>query len=309
MSTVKPFAHKRVTRIPELFSLLRPVEHPQLWRPERSAWIFRGHRNAAWPLIPSLLRQKTDIRLRPFEDQKKIRADAKLLMRRELELILEFCWQCDRYGLPFPDDTYALRTPSEWWRTLDRKLDAAAAGGSPWLPDDMLSRAALAQHYRVPTRLLDWTRDPLIALYHAVTDRSRVHNGYSCIWSLNMDYVLQHWEKPQTNGILIVYAPRSAIPNLHAQRGVLTLDRTVARQGRISPLIVKLDRTIADSRLTKAGMAYPFGPVLRKIEFPASWALTIQRLLDQEDTNAASVYPGYHGVAASCAERSLWRIR
>lgn len=48
--------------------------------------------------------------------------------------------------------------------------------------DDCLRWLFLAQHYGLPTRLLDWTESPLIAAYFAVQDHHVDEDG--CIWAL-----------------------------------------------------------------------------------------------------------------------------
>jgi hypothetical protein len=49
-------------------------------------------------------------------------------------------------------------------------------------PNDYFGWLFLAQHYGLPTRLLDWTESPLIALYFAVEDPEEKEDG--CIWAL-----------------------------------------------------------------------------------------------------------------------------
>jgi hypothetical protein len=49
-------------------------------------------------------------------------------------------------------------------------------------PDDYFGWLFLAQHYGLPTRLLDWTESPLVALYFAVLEQEEVRDG--CIWAL-----------------------------------------------------------------------------------------------------------------------------
>lgn len=42
----------------------------------------------------------------------------------------------------------------------------------------------LARHYVLPTRLLDWTANPLVALYFACKDSVVKSNNHGCVWAL-----------------------------------------------------------------------------------------------------------------------------
>ncbi len=50
--------------------------------------------------------------------------------------------------------------------------------------DDDWDRLFFMQHFRVPTRLLDWTESPLIALYFALTSRSSATKKAAAVWVL-----------------------------------------------------------------------------------------------------------------------------
>ncbi|MCH5250689.1 MAG: FRG domain-containing protein [Lachnospiraceae bacterium] len=69
---------------------------------------------------------------------------------------------------------------------------------SPALPiDEYANWLTLMQHYGLPTRLLDWSRSPLVALYFAVSDKSQCDKD-GCIWMLTPGKLneSQRLEKP-----------------------------------------------------------------------------------------------------------------
>ncbi len=55
--------------------------------------------------------------------------------------------------------------------------------------EDEFALLALAQHYGLATRLLDWSYSPYIASFFAFSEAisSDIKEGYSCVWALNTD--------------------------------------------------------------------------------------------------------------------------
>jgi hypothetical protein len=67
----------------------------------------------------------------------------------ELQGIIRFAVGADRAGFLLPGDAPAIRDPK------NQPTDIIDLKKFP--PTDYLAIAALAQHYGIPTRLLDWT--------------------------------------------------------------------------------------------------------------------------------------------------------
>lgn len=106
-------------------------------------WIFRGQADAGWDLVPSLYRGLE--RWLPSGAT----AQAERIHQIEHDVYRKFAQLARRY-----------QNPANKWEEL-----------------------CLAQHYGVPTRLLDWTRHPLVASYFAVAGDAETP---AAVWCLNL---------------------------------------------------------------------------------------------------------------------------
>lgn len=135
-------------------------------------------------------------------------------------------------------------------RQMLEELRRVGGGFLPQSDEDDLDLLARAQHYGMATRLLDWTSNPLAAVWFACRDCDERKNGFVFSFVPGDELVLTKSDAnlPFDTGKTIIYRPRLNNARIVAQAGWFTLHRFSEKSSRFIPLDVntgmkgKIDR-------------------------------------------------------------------
>ncbi|MEM9530746.1 MAG: FRG domain-containing protein [Pseudomonadota bacterium] len=165
---------------------------------------------------------------------------------------------------------------------------------------------ALAQHHGLPTRLLDWTYSPYVAL-NFVTDHTDKFHLDGAIWCVNFVRTNQHLSPVLKDSLSTASARVFTTRMLHEQMETLAaFDSHTA-----DPFVLFIEPPSLDARIVnQSGLFsvmsdpalamdrwFPEGEhICRKVIIPAEMKWEVRDKLDQSNINERVLFPGLDGL-------------
>ncbi|MGE0766416.1 MAG: FRG domain-containing protein [Hyphomicrobiaceae bacterium] len=318
-----------------------------LWSRSRSGsqLIWRGVGRSSYPLTPAAARDQEAGRLEAISQldtgealeitgsmQEPDRADI-LAAYQEWSALIHFCRNANRQALAIPTwvpdalhKALTLATDESFQHSLLGTLGNATAW---WPPGGLWPTLGLAQHYGIPTRLLDWSDDPMVAAYFAATsavndilNRAADRHTALSVWMLSattlgrISLLDDNSRGPKAEGmranldfeVHVIDAPYSGNPNLAAQRGRFTL--VVKKTGGLdrrclSEVLSDIDeklRTLENRKLALGHSANSLSDLLMRFDLPTEAAPELLSILRLRGYDANRLFPGYGGAARAAIE-------
>ncbi|MBL9028170.1 MAG: FRG domain-containing protein [Myxococcales bacterium] len=301
---------------------------PPFYPVELAPWIFRGHGDANYQLLPSSRRQGGELcRKEPRCPPSPTVGHQVIAERIALEM---FYQRAERQGVHLPENSMAIRSTLGVHSLPGREtIPVPPSQFEVWPPEEFFPLLGAAQHHGLPTCLLDWTWKARVAAFFAADDcvrlkrRGQQPERFS-VWALHIHYlrnstldpVVDHWDVPATIGSLAgaaatkvaIYGPGpfslvslSGADNdrLRAQAGLFLLHRvSYDRIGDPLPFAPWEDEM--------ARIANHVAPMFRHFTAPSSEAEKVLDLLEAEGISHSTLFPGLVGVAQEV--RAIWGL-
>ncbi|NOS73125.1 MAG: FRG domain-containing protein [Methyloglobulus sp.] len=288
---------------------------------ESCPWVFRGHASSKWKLIPSAFRSNCINELSPLisyfeslpvaecqsQQWETLTKNQKTYLHNSLaygQAMYDFLTSCYEFGLL--DFQTSNNFPQDYKKMEFKSADLD--GGYFQCFTDFPSEDSrvfrkyyeVAQHYGVPTHLLDWSKSPLYAAHFATTSWLEADDTKAdiAVWAIKE---FQEQGIPKYNCNLSLFAP-SIINNVNAK----------AQLGRFTVI----SRDGAKNYFHEYG-SYPaiedFFPVesdpnsyqIQKIVLCSEHVPGLRNLLDREGITNARLKPGFDSIVSTI--KSSWK--
>lgn len=235
---------RKATDLPCYLSICKAASS----RKTGSLSLYRGQRSAALDLRPGIGRP-------PFDRYEDSICEALNDKSAERILFLRFCSYA---ASVFPSFVLEGSPEEISWRKL-----------------------IVAQHHGLPTRLLDWTSNPLVALFFAVSGPSATDSNYSCVHLL----VDQH-------GFTV-----AALAKHNPNPPIYEYDQIANDYGII--FAPHINQRVAAQASFLSIHRDPLKPISshEKILIPNEYRLSIAQELDKVGINSRMLFPDMAGIA------------
>jgi len=223
--------------------------------------LYRGHGNATWKLIPGLYRRE-DV---------PVKAES---LETSYDQYEQMCiGRFFNEGFPY----------------------------LPTLPRTFSNDRILAQHFGVPTRLLDWTTDPLVATYFAV-ERWNEESDAAIFMLLPDARHRPEDARSLSSHQAIELTPPAIDRRIPAQKSAFTFHPYGPADAPFVPLDDRDEIGKQFTTKTTAGFQQTRG--FTKITIPNRYKLSLLRSLLRSGVDRRNLFPGLDGVGADISMRA-----
>jgi hypothetical protein len=264
----------------ELLDFVSPLN--PIW--DAGQHIFRGQPSDEYKLTPSICR-RGEGSFAYGSARRTFSFTVSGQVYYELEVLNRFLAGCDRSGLVVPGYTKEIK------RQFAHERGRFLSASRPWPQPEMYEIMAVAQHYEVPTRLLDWTERSFVACYFAASSANFELDSMKmpriAIWALDTTHS-KNWET-----VSIIRTPGGTSKNQAAQSGLFTTHNVK----EFSDTDHYQSEALDDVQEIYGGGDNISS--LFKITLPVEEAPNLLNLCSKLGVDGSTLFPGYHGVAKS----------
>lgn len=253
--------------------------------------IYRGHACADWELIPTILRRRSIDLLREMFPRSVNCEDQALV---EFDMLRRFVRGCDNAGVAAPNDSFGFRDIYLSVRNGREYYEHPQT----WPSDDLIETLAMARLHGLPTRLLDRTTDPYVAVYFAVSEALKKQSQWKKDHRIAI-FKLNKGTRSNTRcGEVRVLGVRGAISqNLVMQKGLFT----------VHPILEEKGKRAATKSLEHYLPPPPTGSI-QKLTVPVTECVKLYELCGQLNYNAARLFPNADGASLFVNETIFYTL-
>lgn len=283
----------------EFWDAIKPENMHNLFSSQSTNLVFRGQRDYNWTLQPKAYR---DSKAQTIKEQ----------IEYEIRLLEDFLAECDSTGTQTPEHSVAFR------KDIKAARNNVETMPYHWPSESFYTTIAYAQHYGLPTRFLDWSRNSFAAAYFAasgalnkIIEKSNEPNWSTdkkmSVWVLDTT-LLHHFqlaEEDCNHHINLVNVSSGINKNIASQKGCFTVLRHHLSHNILLPGNEPFDPNFTLENFLEGWNQFNNHEIqpLLKLTLPYKEVPTLLSLANNYHISESILYPGAESAARAAVQK------